>query len=187
MPFFYPPPTVGVSGLLLLLLLSVGHTPRTVGATNVCDDFQAGLGAPACVEPPMHLLPNDARETAPRLFSCEGPDGPVRYGPPAAWAPKDSQCADMATVDFFLFSGASDRHLLPFLFASMQSFMKCFNNFHVAVPLHEVNAILPFLPEDPRLQIHTINIPPEVCNWEAEGRPWSLWKVLLSCIAASIL
>ena len=125
-----PPPALYVAGLLLLLLLSPATTAKAC-------DWMAGQEAveyPECRDPPMELLPEDVRGSAPKLFSCQGPQGPVEYAPPTEWVHLPDDCGSPANMDLFVFSGARDRHLLPYLFASLRAFMKCYDLVHVAVP-----------------------------------------------------
>jgi hypothetical protein len=98
----------------------------------------------------------------------------VHYIPSPEW--QSPNCTGTNNIDIFLFSGARDRHLLPFLFTSIQTFAKCHDLIHIAVPAHEAEAIRPFLPELPTLRVHPISVPEEVCQWSTEGRPWGMWK-----------
>eukprot|EP00670_Eutreptiella_braarudii_P006992 CAMPEP_0174281234 /NCGR_PEP_ID=MMETSP0809-20121228/1586_1 /TAXON_ID=73025 ORGANISM="Eutreptiella gymnastica-like, Strain CCMP1594" /NCGR_SAMPLE_ID=MMETSP0809 /ASSEMBLY_ACC=CAM_ASM_000658 /LENGTH=1288 /DNA_ID=CAMNT_0015374639 /DNA_START=68 /DNA_END=3934 /DNA_ORIENTATION=- len=154
-----------------LLFLSIFDV---VGTTACGWLATADREPPACVDPPLHLLPPEARTAAPRLFSCAGPNGPVRYERAVAWDRKD--CDAFADIDLLLFTGAGDRHLLPYLFASIQAFVQCWVNIHVVAPAHEAAAVRPFLPDTADVHLHEFVVPQEVCEWSPEGRPWNIWK-----------
>ena len=138
------PRMLSLIGLLLLshMGLAADQPPR------MCDwALKEDISKPKCLDPPLHLLPDDLRASVPQLFTCETPDGPVNYHPIPEAKLSDSECGPLGHADILLFSGSSDRQLLPFLFASIQAFLQCVSLIHVVVPLHEAHAIKPFLPQ----------------------------------------
>ena len=124
----------------------------------------------------MHLLPANVQAAAPQLFTCLGPDGPVRYPDPQMWEPPGGcRTATGAGIDFLLFTGSAHRHVLPFLFTSVNLFLKCFGHFHVVVPEREVDAVMPFLPNEDYLIVHRLKAPDHIVRL-SQNRTMSMWK-----------
>ena len=151
---------------LLHVLVVVSLFVDMVAHGNECA-VHSSVEWPPCIEAPLHLLPEGI--AASGLFNCQSPDGPVAYTKALEWVHDD--CAAFNSTDFLLFTAASHRQRLPFLFASLISFVRCWNSFHLVVPAHEQDAIMLFIPSLPKLQIHLLIFPVEICEWMQEDQP----------------